>query len=148
MHGCWTARALVVHNGYTSQPSFNDQAVLYDFAFAALEGGGLGGQTQADSLGSQAIEFNGDALGADTYAFGYPTAKKYKRTDLAYCRDELGFDPLNSNKTYRIACDMTGGSSGGPWLDDFNETPGSGTLTSVNSYGDHRDARANLQRFN
>ena len=30
---------------------------------------------------------------------------------------------------------MTGGSSGRPWLSGFNETTGSGTLSSLNSYG-------------
>ncbi|MDH3308383.1 MAG: trypsin-like peptidase domain-containing protein [Acidimicrobiia bacterium] len=134
-YGCWTARALVVHDGYASQPAFNDQAVRYDFAFAVLNEGGHDSQTQADSLGSQPIDFTGDALGADTYAFGYPAAKKYKGNDLVYCRDGLGFDPFNSNETYRIDCNMTGGSSGGPWFDDFDEAPGTGTLTSVNSYG-------------
>ena len=29
-----------------------------------------------------------------------------------------------------MACDMTGGSSGGPWLTGFNETTGVGTLNS------------------
>lgn len=32
-----------------------------------------------------------------------------------------------------IPCDMTGDSSGGPWLADFNETTGEGTLVSVHS---------------
>ncbi len=30
---------------------------------------------------------------------------------------------------------MTGGSSGGPWFGSFNEGNGTGTLTSLNSYG-------------
>ena len=34
-----------------------------------------------------------------------------------------------------MPCNMTGGSSGGPWLSGFNETTGAGTLSSVNSYG-------------
>ena len=34
-----------------------------------------------------------------------------------------------------MACGMTGGSSGGPWLKGFSEATGSGTLNSLNSYG-------------
>jgi hypothetical protein len=30
---------------------------------------------------------------------------------------------------------MTGGSSGGPWLSGFSTSTGSGTLSSLNSYG-------------
>ena len=52
-----------------------------------------------------------------------------------YCRGPLGTDPLNNNETYRVDCNMTGGSSGGPWLRDFDESTGLGTLASVNSYG-------------
>jgi hypothetical protein len=34
-----------------------------------------------------------------------------------------------------MACDMTGGSSGGPWLGAFDEATGVGALSSLNSYG-------------
>jgi hypothetical protein len=34
-----------------------------------------------------------------------------------------------------MACGMTGGSSGGPWLSSFTEGTGVGTLSSLNSYG-------------
>jgi hypothetical protein len=32
-------------------------------------------------------------------------------------------------------CDMTDGSSGGPWLSKFDPATGTGVLTSVNSFG-------------
>lgn len=35
----------------------------------------------------------------------------------------------------RLACNMTGGSSGGPWFDDFSESAGTGVQVSVNSFG-------------
>ncbi len=40
LYGCWTARVMVVHHGYASAGSFNDQAVLHDFGVVAVEVGG------------------------------------------------------------------------------------------------------------
>ena len=65
-------------------------------------------------------------------AFGYPAAKKYKGGTLTYCEGPAvsGYD--GDPATVSIACDMTGGSSGGPWYD---ESGGNGEITSLNSYG-------------
>ena len=41
---------------------------------------------------------------------------KYKGKDLTYCAGPTFNDPNNGNLTWGIACNMTGGSSGGPWL--------------------------------
>lgn len=139
VHGCWTATSLVAHSGFTSQTRFNDAAVLHDFGFAVL---GLGGnhsggsgdpKVLVETLGSHQIAFNNIDSGV-VDAFGYPAAQKYKGNDLVYCEGPIGFDFRMDNDTYRIACDMTGGSSGGPWLDDFYGAAG-GILTSLNSYG-------------
>lgn len=132
--GCWTASALVVHNGYATAGGFNDQAVVHDFAFAVVNGGGKSGTAQLDAtVGGHPIRFSSVSGGADTYLFGYPASGKYKGKDLVYCRGPLGFDPYTANATYRVGCNMTGGSSGGPWFTPF--AGGSGTLISVNSYG-------------
>ena len=135
-HGCWTASALVAHEGFTTAGGFNDQAVLHDFAFAVVGDGGHGNAQLDATVGSQVIAFNqGLAADTDTYLFGYPAEKKYKGKDLIYCRGPLGTDPLNSNLTYRVDCNMNGGASGGPWFTNFDESTGTGTLSSVNSYG-------------
>ena len=63
----------------------------------------------------------------------FEDAGKYKGKDLVYSRGPLGFDPSAGNATYRVASNMTGGSSGGPWFAPFSA--GSGTMVSVNSYG-------------
>jgi hypothetical protein len=134
--GCWTATALVVHDGYATAGGFNNQAVVYDFAFAVVEAGGKDGTTQLDTtVGGHPIQFSSESANADTYLFGYPAAGKYKGKDLVYCRGPLGFDPSTANATYRVGCNMTGGSSGGPWFSPFNSGAGNGTLMSLNSYG-------------
>jgi V8-like Glu-specific endopeptidase len=135
-HGCWTAEALVVHRGYATAGSFNTQATVHDFAFAVVGVGGKSGSAQLDAtVGSFPISFSGTSAGNTLYAFGYPAAGKYHGKDLVYCTGPIFDDSLNDNLTWGMACGMTGGSSGGPWLKGFNESTGSGTLNSLNSYG-------------
>lgn len=136
-YGCWTATALVAHEGFTSQRKFNTQATLHDFAFAVV---GLGGNgktlAQLDkTVGAQEIAFDEVSVGADTFLFGYPAGTPYAGKELIYSQGPLDTDPLNNDRTYRVVSDMTGGSSGGPWYAPFNEGRGSGITMSVNSYG-------------
>jgi hypothetical protein len=90
---------------------------------------------QLDELGSFPIRFAAVPKGTTVYAFGYPAAGKYDGTKLTYCAGPVGFDAWNGNATYKLACDVTGGSSGGPWFVGFDEGTGSGTQISLNSYG-------------
>ena len=132
--GCWTASSLVVAKGFATAGGFNTQATLHDYAFAVVGAGGkTGSQLDTATGGGHPIQFSTVANNTDTYLFGYPAAGKYHGTDLVYSRGPLGTDPYNSNLTYRVVSDMTGGSSGGGWYAPFSG--GSGTLMSVNSYG-------------
>lgn len=134
-YGCWTASALVVHEGYATAGGFNTQATVHDFAFAVVETGTEG--THLDStVGSLPVAIPGfTAAGQTSYAFGYPAAQKYKGNDLVYCAGSIFEDPYNEELTWGVPCRMTGGSSGGPWLSGFNTSTGSGSLSSLNSYG-------------
>lgn len=132
-YGCWTATGLVVHNGYATAGGFNTQATVHDFAIAIMGPGGKN-NTQLDALGSYPIDYPAITTGQSVHAFGYPAAGKYKGRDLIYCAGPTFNDPYNGNATWGIACNMTGGSSGGPWLANFTQA-GGGTLTSLNSYG-------------
>jgi hypothetical protein len=135
-YGCWTADALVVHQGFATAGGFNTQATLHDFAFAVVGPGGKSGTAQLDAtVGSFPITFSGNFLGQKLYAFGYPAAGKYHGNDLVYCAGNVFTDEFNGDDTWGMACGMTGGSSGGPWLSSFNENTGSGTVSSLNSYG-------------
>jgi hypothetical protein len=135
-YGCWTTAAggLVVHNGYASASGFNTQATVHDFAIAIVGPGGKTGSTQLDSLGSYPIAYPAISTGGRVHAFGYPAAGRYHGNDLTYCTGTTFNDQYNSNLTWGIRCNMTGGSSGGPWLASFTQA-GGGTLTSLNSYG-------------
>jgi hypothetical protein len=135
-YGCWMSQGLVVDSGFATAGGFNTQATVHDFAISIV-GAGTNG-TQLDAIGgagsSYPIAYPAISTGATVHAFGYPAAGRYHGSDLTYCTGPTFNDQYNDNKTWGIACDMTGGSSGGPWLAGFTQA-GGGTLTSLNSYG-------------
>jgi hypothetical protein len=133
--GCWTAQALVVHRGFATAGSFNTQATVHDWAFAVVGPGGKSGSASLEALGTFGLSTSAVSNNTTVGAFGYPAAGKYHGKDLTYCSGPIGRDPLNDNLTYRLACDMTGGSSGGPWLAPFDGSGDGGQLSSLNSYG-------------
>ncbi|MEV0352640.1 hypothetical protein AB0H88_43370 [Nonomuraea sp. NPDC050680] len=57
----------------------------------------------------------------------------YDGSKLTYCGGRA-FDDFLMSKDQGLTCDMTGGSSGSPWFQNFNETTGLGTQNSVNSF--------------
>ncbi len=146
-YGCWIASGLVVHSGYATAGGFNTQATVHDFAIAIVGPGGKSGTTQLDSLGSYPIAYPAISTGGSVHAFGYPAAGKYNGRDLTYCAGPTFNDSRNGNLTWGIACNMTGGSSGGPWLGSFTQA-GGGTLTSLNSYGYGGTANMYGPKFN
>lgn len=137
-YGCWTAVALAGDSRFATAGSFNTQATTHDFAFAIVGPGGKGGGVPAQldaAVGSFGIAYSGVNSGNKLYAFGYPAAGKYRGSDLTYCAGNIFTDAWNANLTWGMGCNMTGGSSGGPWLSSFSESTGVGTLSSLNSYG-------------
>lgn len=137
-YGCWTATRLATHERFVTAGGFNDQAVQVDFAFARVEGGGKFATANAELdavTGGYSLKIGGVALSDTLWAFGYPAAGRYKGKDLTYCKGTLVNDPYGAN-TWGMACNMTGGSSGGPWLGDTTN-PGTteGRVASLNSYG-------------
>jgi V8-like Glu-specific endopeptidase len=147
--GCWVATALAVHNGFAQAGGFNTQATTYDWSFAVLKNGGLSNNLAETALGAtMARTFTAPTVGSQTFNFGYPAAGKYHGYDLTYCSDQIFNDPLNQNLTFGVDCDMTGGSSGGPWLANFNTSTGAGTVDSVNSYGYNGQKKEYGPKFN
>ncbi|MEU9372297.1 peptidase [Streptomyces sp. NPDC048255] len=93
----------------------------------------LNGQTLTQAVGAQGLLFNG-GYNKRMYSFGFPAAAPYDGSKLVYCSGNSGKDFLLT-KDHSLSCNMTGGSSGGPWFQDFNEATGLGTQVSVNSFG-------------
>jgi hypothetical protein len=136
--GCWTAKALVVNNGYASAGGFNNQAVRYDWAFAVVGGGGktTGANVDLDTaVGNFSHQATEMTLNTTASSFGYPAAGKYHGKDLTYCQGPTTRDANAGTNNYKLACNMTGGSSGGPWFSGFDATGNAGVIRSLNSYG-------------
>jgi V8-like Glu-specific endopeptidase len=137
VYGCWTARALAISPGFYPE-GFGNDTVESDWAFAVVGPGGKSGTAQLDALGTYALKTSGNTVGTSVWAFGYPAAGKYHGKDLVYCTGSTSADPYGA-ATWGVGCDMTGGSSGGPWLvgslTAAQIASGSGSVGSVNSYG-------------
>ena len=141
-HGCWVADAIYGDAAFLNAGGFNNQAVQHDWAFAVVSTGGKTATSTAQldaTVGVRfPIAFSGVSAGNTLSAFGYPAAGRYKGKDLVYCRGAIGQDPQTSNTTWSMPCNMTGGSSGGPWVSTTNTTTYDDavtTLRSLNSYG-------------
>ncbi|MFC4566013.1 trypsin-like serine peptidase [Nocardiopsis mangrovi] len=131
-YGRYPAREMLV------APEWSERADdSFDFGFAVL--GTDGGDHVQSRAGGQPIAFGGAPSGP-VYAFGYPSAGGFQGRHLYYCsgstRPDQGGTTANG-----MACAMTEGSSGGPWLSDFNTGKGTGTITSVVSFKYADDSR-------
>jgi len=124
-YGKWTARALYTTNQWSSGGD-----IQYDTGFAVVSP--LNGQTLSDTVGASGVEFNA-SRGLSYKAFGYPAASPFDGQSLKACTGTAFDDTINPGGTTQgIPCDMTGGSSGGPWFIGSNSE---GYQNSINSYG-------------
>jgi hypothetical protein len=124
-HGTWVATTL-----YTTPQWNNSEDINHDVAAAVVAP--LDGRQLTDVVGGQGVAFN-QARRRQMHAFGYPAAAPYDGSKLVYCSGRA-FDDFLMSRDLGLNCDMTGGSSGGPWFLDFDEGTGLGTLNSVNSF--------------
>lgn len=86
-----------------------------------------------DVVGSQGIGFH-FAWNEMTYAFGYPLNLDHGEV-MQYCGAHAGAHTNDPNYNgQRLACDMKGGASGGPWIQGYDTNSGLGYVTSVNSF--------------
>ncbi|MGM9471698.1 trypsin-like serine peptidase [Pseudarthrobacter sp. YS3] len=124
-YGQWTAKALYAPTQWSSSGNMQ-----YDTGFAVVSQ--LNGRNLADVVGASGVQFNA-ARGLAYKAFGYPAAPPFNGESLKSCTGTATNDPYNPQfNSQGIPCNMTGGSSGGPW---FIGTSSSGYQNSINSYG-------------
>ena len=120
-YGQWAAESLLVPNRWAKKGDLS-----FDTGFVKVET--LNEQTLAQSVGASPIAFN-QARGLSYEAFGYPAAPPFDGQTLESCAGTANPDPFFQYDSQGIPCDMTGGSSGGPWF------LLSGAQNSVNSFG-------------
>ncbi|UVJ40605.1 serine protease [Arthrobacter sp. CJ23] len=124
-YGQWTAKALYAPVQWAAEGNMQ-----YDTGFAVMNT--LNGKMLSDVVGASGLQFNA-ARGLSYKAFGYPAAPPFNGQSLKSCSGTATNDPYNPQfNTQGIPCNMTGGSSGGPW---FIGSSSSGYQNSVNSYG-------------
>jgi V8-like Glu-specific endopeptidase len=124
--GTWVATQLFASSGWVTAGDFG-----YDMA-AAIVAPDAAGTSLTDAVGGRGIQWN--QPDQQTYhSYGYPAASPFTGGRLRYCDSALGErDPYYGGlgpDPLAIGCDMTGGSSGGGWVND------NGILLSLNSYG-------------
>ncbi|MER5319926.1 trypsin-like serine peptidase [Streptosporangium roseum] len=124
-YGTWVATTL-----YTTPQWNNSEDINHDVAAAVVAP--LNGRSLTDVVGGQGVSFN-RARRQQMHSFGYPAAAPYDGSKLVYCAGRA-FDDFLMSRDIGLNCNMTGGSSGGPWFTDFDEGTGLGTLNSVNSF--------------
>jgi V8-like Glu-specific endopeptidase len=124
--GTWPATQTFVTPQWNANENIN-------FDIGAAKVAAVGGQLLTDVVGGQGIAFN-QPRRLPMYAFGFPAEAPYDGTRLIYCSGNTFNDPLFST-AIGMSCNMTGGSSGGPWFRSFNEATGTGLQNSVNSFG-------------
>lgn len=124
-YGLWSASDL-----FSTEQWISSEDLDYDVAFAVVEPES-GSASLADTVGASGIEFNTER-GALYTSFGYPAASPFDGESLEQCQDTGSDDALGGSDDQGIDCDMTGGSSGGPWF--VGDGP-SGYQISVNSFG-------------
>ena len=124
-YGKWVARGLYASSTWTQTNDINA-----DTAFVVVDQ--QRGRNLGDVVGQSGLTFN-EPRGQVYKSFGYPAAPPFNGETLKSCTGSAKDDTINrSSRSQGIPCDMTGGSSGGPW---FLGADVNGYQNSVNSYG-------------
>ncbi|PZP16613.1 MAG: hypothetical protein DI611_06030 [Brachybacterium faecium] len=124
-HGLWAATEIVSTSQWV-----NSEDINYDVAFAKVQSDTATG-TLAETVGASGIAFN-EERGLEYSAYGYPAQSPFDGEGLEQCHGTASDDTLGGTQSQGVDCDMTGGSSGGPW---FIGGDASGYQNSVNSFG-------------
>jgi hypothetical protein len=125
--GVWGASELFTLTAYANSGNGSD---LADDMAVAIASTNSAGQHLVNVVGGQGIEWN---FGTSEYIFdfGYPV-DHLSGVVLQECDGGM-FPGPDVASTVGIPCNFTGGSSGGPWLDQFGGV--FGYLDGVNSFG-------------
>ncbi|TMR99825.1 trypsin-like serine peptidase [Nonomuraea basaltis] len=123
--GTWVAARMLTTQQWNASEDIN-------FDVAAVVVAPLQGRTLTDVVGGQGVAFN-QPRRRQMFSFGYPAAAPFDGSRLIYCSGRA-FDDTVQTRDLGLRCNMTGGSSGGPWFQGFDESTGLGWLNSVNSF--------------
>jgi hypothetical protein len=137
--GCWMPSFGVVDVNWTTR-TFPDN-VAWDYAYYVVNNasghsgnGGGSGLVLDSAVTTMSISFAVPKFEVANSSTDHTTALGYSYNvdpQFMYCAEDMEqFDQVN---WWLGSCDLSGGSSGGPWMQPFNN--GTGSLISVNSWG-------------
>lgn len=139
--GCWTPRFAVVDRNWTT--SIFPDNIPWDYAYYVVSDIDAHSGAAADpslelEVGGLAISFAAPEVDADgatgadapdyTHAIGYSYADD---PNLMYCAENMTTE--GAYNWWLPNCGLSGGSSGGPWIQPMSG--GAGPIISVNSWG-------------
>jgi len=117
--------------GFADTRYMEGNASAFDFATVVLAP--KGGETVEERFGGAGIDASGEAAGAVINSYGYPAERPFPGDQLFLCTGQskiVGSEVQAGSAEIVIGCDMTGGSSGGPWM-----VRGTQSIVAVNSHG-------------
>jgi hypothetical protein len=147
--GCWGADGLV-----TSSTWLNLGDLDYDLGAADVaDTGTVNAQTIGSFTGWLSFAYVGvaagtsEAVNVNFVSFGYPQGAPFTGNKIQVCTSSLGYQDAataGGQDSKSIGCDMTGGSSGGPWLigmglpGQVGGTPPPGIANAIFGHNDWR----------
>ncbi len=125
-YGRFTASKLFSTSGWVGAGDFR-----YDLGAAAVSTSDTSALDLTTAVGGGRTLRAGASVRASYTLYGYPQGSPFDGRTLRGCASPFGlFDPYSAEpKPIGVGCNMTGGSSGGAWLNDAGE------VVSVNSFG-------------
>ena len=124
-YGHWGGTDIYSTAGWLATNDFD-----YDLGAVRVTRAGVPGASLQATVGTRSVTTGYNAAQQQFRSYGYPAQGKFNGASMYMCSSGLlRRDGTRATAPMAIACDMTGGSSGGGWI-----TAG-GQLASVNSYG-------------
>jgi len=133
--GCWVPSFGVVDVEWANKTFPDNMAWDYAFYIVPDEDAHVGASASSDALdvAAQSLTVSFAQPSSDfTHALGYSYSEDPK---FMYCADNLTDEPIYAANWWLEICGLTGGSSGGPWVQPMDTTSGSGPIVGLNSWG-------------
>eukprot|EP00899_Mesostigma_viride_P025000 jgi/Mesvir1/5685/Mv15700-RA.1 len=132
--GCWRTAFGIVETAWAASTFPANQKWDYAFYVVPVTGAHVAGRKGASSslekaAGALPIKFEAPTIRGFTYSFGYPYSDDPK---LMYCAEPV--TRQQGTDWWLPKCELTGGTSGGPWIQPFSKSSGSGPIISVTSW--------------
>lgn len=131
--GVWTRDELNPETIRTTDNWYQYGDLQYDMGGAVLND--WNGQKLSDVVGSLGFAYNQNN-GLHWLNMGYPSAAPFNGGTQQICAASFAYSDTSMPGPAPVAmgCDMTRGSSGGPWIMDFSGQAGGNYLNGNNSY--------------